>query len=105
VILVYILGMKNTLVVTGLILLLAYKAIDSKPVKVVWWEKKGEYDYVLKVLFSTEETYGYRGGLTVFHTYPDGIRCNSGLESWLSDRMVAIRWEEERNPRVTKECG
>lgn len=33
---------------------------------------------------------------SVWREYPSGNRAHTGLEAWLSDRLTAFRWEDQR---------
>ena len=52
-------------------------------------------DYLLTVRMPSGEEKQYRGSPTVFRHYPSGARCDTKMEAWLSDRVAAIRWQEE----------
>jgi hypothetical protein len=71
------------------------KAGPPIPVKVTNWDKRGKYDYILTVLWTSGQTSQYRGGVTVYHHYPSGTRCDTNLEYWLSGETKAIQWLEE----------
>ena len=68
-------------------------------------EKSGFSDYIItrtrkkkKYVFFGEEilvTEKFRGGCTVWHTYPEGNRCGTPMESWLSDIWTKERWREK----------
>ena len=38
----------------------------------------------------------YRGGCTVWYSYPNGNRCSTPTESWLSDVWTKICWDEAK---------
>jgi hypothetical protein len=45
--------------------------------------------------FETKER--YRGSGTVWYTYPDAIRCHTGIERWLTNIWTRYRWEAKQN--------
>lgn len=62
----------------------------KKPPSMTRWEKIGD-DYIITL--SNGKT--YRGECTVWYVYPSGQRCDTFMESFLSEQWNKIRWEEK----------
>lgn len=56
------------------------------------WER----GIIRRLLNMKPRTAVYRGSDTVWHEYPSGDRVGVLLDSWLSDRVTAWKWQHEK---------
>jgi len=91
--------MTNYLLVAGLAALLLswlfWPNPKPRPMELLRSTKLPYGEYLLTVRMPSGLEELFRGGGTVYRCYPSGNRCSARMEHWLSNRVAAIRWQEE----------